>query len=356
MSARTVLLTGASGFIGKHLLRRYLDEPETELYLLQRAASRKRLDDFLERDLDDARRAKVHVVEGNIAQPDLGLEPATRDSLAHSATHIIHAAAVYDLQMTRAVGMRVNMGGTRHVLDFAKQCRALERLAYFSTIAVSGLFEGVYTEDDCDVGQSFKNHYDETKFLAERLVRERADALPITILRPTVVVGDTETGAFEKIDGPYHALVMIARNMHLVVQNAGNAKCHMAPVDFIADAAHALTHDPETRGGTYHLGDPNPMTYNAFYDAVCERWGKIKPLLKLPPAMIKPMFYLPGFAHLTGVSYEAFQYSYHRVEYDMSRAQEALARHGIACPPVSSYLDAFLAYFKAHYRDPDIRK
>src|SRR5207248_5831128 len=122
-----------------------------------------------------------------------------------------HLAAAYNLALPRDVGMRVNVLGTRNVLEFLDGAPSFEKLAYVSTCAISGSHVGVFTEDDFDVRQGFKNYYEETKYLAEAEVRGRWGRVPITIFRPSVVVGDSRTGEAEKLDGPYYAYLMIAR-------------------------------------------------------------------------------------------------------------------------------------------------
>jgi nucleoside-diphosphate-sugar epimerase len=158
------------------------------------------------------------------------------------------------------------------------------------------------------------------------------------------------------MDGPYFPLTTIIRNVHLMVQNGGPTKCHMVPVDYVAKAFYTLFEDEASVGGVFVLGDPNPLTYGEFFDVVCERWGKMKPLLKLPPALIRPMFFLPFFSRIIGVPYEAFRYSFLPVEYDMTKSVAALEKHGLACPAVSEYLDVMLDYFKKHRNDPGVRK
>lgn len=357
MGAKVVFFTGAGGFIGRYILKHYIAEPDCELLLLERGVFLERLRDWLDKNVaDPARRARIHLLNGDITQPNLGLDEATAKDIQARMTRAIHLAAIYDLSTPRDIAMRVNVDGTRNVLDFLEAAPHLERFAYMSTVAVSGTYRGLFKEEDLDLGQGFKNHYDETKFLAEKLVRERMGKIPTLILRPTIVVGNSRTGEFEKIDGPYFALQMIARNMHLAVNDSGATKCHIAPVDFVADALYTLTEDPASAGKTFCLGDPNPAGYREFLDMVCVKWGKIKPLLHLPPAMVALMFKIPFFDNIIGVSYDSFKYSYLPVEYSTSNATALLSKHGISCPPLSEYLDVMLQYFKEHHGDAHMRR
>ena len=357
MDKQTVFFTGAGGFIGRYILSHYLEQENTDLYLLEHGAFCERLRAFVEsRVKDPDKRSRIHVLEGDITAPDLGLEAAMAAKLRTEMTRAIHLAAVYDVTVPKDIAARVNVDGTRRVLDFLGKAERLERFGYMSTTAISGTRPGPFNEDHFDEGQSFKNPYEETKFEAEKLVRERRDTIPTVIFRPTVVACDSKTGVFEKIDGPYYVLMAIARNMHLVVPDSGACKCHAEPVDFVADAFYCLLEDEQSTGAVFHLADPDPITYLEFMDLACERWGKIKPILKLPPAILKPIFRLPVSAFLTGVPYDAFKYSLNLVEYEATKTTPILEKHGITCPPLTAYLDVMIQYFKEHHKDPGIRR
>jgi len=357
MSEKALFCTGTGGFIGRYILSHYLEKEDCDLYLLEHGRFLERLERFLDQQVPDPdRRERVKVFSGDISRAGLGLDAAIADELKQRVTHAIHLAALYNLSAPRAISVRINVDGTRHVLDFLEGIPSLRRFAHASTIAVAGKYTGTFREDDLDLGQRFKNNYDETKFLSEKLVRERRDSIPTVILRPTTVVGHSRTGAIEKIDGPYYALNMIARNMHRVVPDTGDIKFHFGPVDFIADAFYHLFEDEASVGKVFHLVDPEPLTYLEFFELACARLGRPKPSIKLPAPLMRPMGRMPMFEKLTGVPREAFEHSFYGVEYDMSNAGPALAKHGISCPPVASYLDVMVEYFVKHSDDPGIRK
>jgi thioester reductase-like protein len=357
MSEKALFCTGAGGFIGRYVLAHYLEKEDCDLYLLEHGQFRERLEAYLdERIPDPGRRERVQVLSGDIAEAGLGLDAAIADELKQRVTHAIHLAALYNLSAPRDISMRVNVDGTRHVLDFLGQIRSLQRFAHASTVAVAGDHTGTFREDDLDLGQGFKNNYDETKFLSEKLVRERRDSIPTVILRPTTVVGHSKTGAIEKIDGPYYALGMIARNMHRVIPNTGDTLFHFGPVDFIADAFTALFEDDDSVGKVFHLVDPEPLTYLEFFELACATMGRSKPWLELPAPLLRPLGQLPMFEALTGVPREAFEHSFYPIEYDATHAAPALARHGISCPPVTSYIGVMVEYFVKYSDDPRIRK
>lgn len=356
MSTTTLFITGGGGFIGREVVARYLARGDVNLYLLEHPRFVTRLKRFMEETVPAEAGKRVTIVEGDITQPGLGLEQETAAVIRESMTHVLHLAAVYDLDVPSKVAHTINVAGTRNVLDFVEGAPNLVRFGHVSTCAVSGNFEGTFTEDDFDKKQSFANHYEKTKFLAEKLVRERRDSIPTVIFRPGYVLGDSRTGAFDKLDGPYFALRLIARNLHRVVPDAPGAYCNAPPVDYVADACVCLLEDPESTGHVFHLTDPDPLTYNEFFDAACEAWGKHKPLIRVPLWLMRPLFRFPPVSRGFGIPYNVLVYSGLHVRYDARQAVAALEKHGIRCPRLREYLDTLIAYFKDHYRDENIRK
>lgn len=359
MPDKVVLFTGAGGFLGRYILRHYLDETDYDLYLLEHGPFRDSLKAHLDATVQDPkRRAAVRVLDGDITKPGLGLEPALQDELRRRVTHAIHLAALYNLSVTRDVAMRINVDGTQNVLDFLETVEPFQKLAHTSTLAVAGTHVGAFSEDDFDKGQGFKNYYEETKFLSEKLVRERwTGKVPAVVMRPSVVVGDSKTGYIEKIDGPYYAMITVARGLHWMVPDSGPTKCHIAPVDFVTDAFFALFEKGDAPPGTvYSLMDPNPITYNDFLDLVCDRWPKRRPLFHVSPRLMAPIARTKLFEMLTGIPWTAFLYAGQPIDYNLEKSTAALARLGITCPPVSSYVDVMIRYFREHYRDANVRR
>jgi nucleoside-diphosphate-sugar epimerase len=176
------------------------------------------------------------------------------------------------------------------------------------------------------------------------------------VYRPGYVIGDTKQGRIEKIDGPYYAMTMVKRRLHMVVPNGPNVRFHLAPVDYVADGMYYLFVDEDSAGQAYHLTDPDPLSYNEFFDVICETMGTFKPLLHLPPWMLAPVMRLAIMEKLTGVPYSAFQYASHPITYETAKTLSVLARYGVTCPHFSTYVDKIVAYFLEHLQDPRIRK
>src|SRR4051795_11218769 len=241
----TALVTGFPGFIGRRLVRRLVNDGARVIALVEA------------RMADKAREiapAGVEVVEGDITERHLGLDDATWERLAGEVTHVFHLAAVYDLAVPAEIAQRVNVDGTGNVLEFCLAASSLERLAYVSTAYVAGKRSGVVYEHELVMGQDFKNHYESTKFQAEVWVRELMDEIPTTILRPAIVVGDSQTGETEKFDGPYYILRVISRagraKQPTMQFGASDAPFNVVPVDYVVAAMTTAATLPDTAGET----------------------------------------------------------------------------------------------------------
>src|SRR5512138_1139794 len=234
---RVQFVTGYPGFIGKRLVRRLAEEArgtETRLVLLgqpRRAApARAEL---------AASGAAAEVVEGDIEQMHLGLSGAEFKALAREVTDVWHLAARSHLGAGRKEMSRVNVEGTRNVLDLCLAARRLRRLSHFSTAYVSGDRVGVILEDELAMGQRFHNAYEQTKHNAELLVRRAQSSLPATIYRPSIVVGDSRTGEIDRFEGPYAlAILLVASPVAVPLPLPGDAVAplNVVPVDFAVDA------------------------------------------------------------------------------------------------------------------------
>jgi thioester reductase-like protein len=348
MSDRTLLVTGGDGFIGRRILSHFLDQNLRIVLLVQPKFQEKAARILGAWDRRPTTEAQLQLVPGDITESGLALEASEQEDLRETTTDIIHLAAAYDLALDEETGQAINVRGTENVLEFARGCKNLERLGYMSTTAISGDYEQIYHESDFDVNQNFNNYYEKTKFEAEGCVREAMDELPVVIFRPTTVVGDSDTGEIDKIDGPYYLIQSIDRNLHLVLPETGDSCFHVEPVDFVSEAFYTIFEKDEALGNCYHLADPDPPTYREFVDMVCEYWDKPKPFVTVPPGMMEPFFNLPGSEALFGLPKEAFTYSYLNRQYASDQAEELLKDEGIQCPPVTDYLGTILDFYRNH--------
>ena len=291
---------------------------------------------------------RVRIVEGDITESDLGLGPAA--DLQRRVVEIYHLAAVYDLAVERELAMRVNVDGTRHVLDLASRCPDLERLHYVSTCYVSGRYAGIFSEADLEKGQTFNNHYEETKYLAEVEVRERmSEGLPATVYRPSVVVGDSRTGVTQKYDGPYYMIRLLLRQRGLVVMpvvgEPESSRLNIVPRDFVIDAMAVLSGLPHTTGRTYHLADPEPLTVGEVVAEIERAVGRRVRHVRLPlPVARGAIERVPGVRAVIGMPAEALDYFVHPTFYTTTQASTDLEGSGVSVPPFSSYVDRLVKF------------
>jgi thioester reductase-like protein len=255
----TYFVTGATGFIGRHLVERLL-EREGQIHVLVRAESIGRLDALTHR-WDGA--GRIHPVIGDLSKPLLGLDTEQVAALQDSVDHFFHLAAIYDMTADEQRDRIANVDGTHHAVQLAN---ALD-VAHFhhvSSIAVAGSYKGLFREDMFDEGQPLDHPYHRTKFEAEQIVRERA-TVPWRVYRPAVVVGHSQTGEMDKIDGPYYFFKLIQRLggllpswLPLVAPELGDT--NIVPVDYVAAAMDQIAHRPGLDGRAFHLVNPRPQT------------------------------------------------------------------------------------------------
>jgi len=341
----SVLLTGYPGFLGSELLPRILRRSnDIEAVCLVQPKFMALAD---ERRKASGLAERIRLIEGDITQP--GLAPDMPD-----VAEIYHLAAIYDLSVRRDVGVRVNVEGTRNVLEFARQCSALERVHYISTCYVSGRHRGLFLEDQLQTGQSFNNYYEETKNLAEVEVRfAMHQGLPVTIYRPSVVVGDSATGATQKFDGPYYVIQWLMRQGHIaflpVVGRPKKYRFNVVPRDFIVSALDYLSGIPQSIGKTYHLADPEPLTVDETINAIGEAIGRTIIRIPLPAEVAKASIkYVPGVYKLLRIPAPAVDYFVHPTEYDTTNTRADLAGSGIALPRLRDYLPHLIEFVRAH--------
>jgi thioester reductase-like protein len=348
----TVLMTGFPGFLGSALLPGILQRTDGAAICLVQpkftALAQQRVIQLSA--AEPALQGRIQVAEGDITQPGLGL---SADAL-NDVTEAWHLAAAYDLAVGREMALRINVEGTRNVLDAVARCPRLTRLHYFSTCYVSGRYAGPFGEDDLEVGAPFNNYYEETKHLAEADVRCRMSAgMPVTIYRPSIVVGDSHTGETQKFDGPYFIMQWLLRQpRHAVLPLAGDptmTRVNVVPRDFIVDAVGYLSGQSVSEGRTYQLADPHPLTVDEMADALAQATGRTLIKVPLPRKLAKAsLARVPGLYRLMRIPPEAVDYFAHPTFYLTDHSQADLAGGGIEPPPFLKYVDQLVEYMRSH--------
>lgn len=352
-----VLLTGATGFLGMEVLARYLERTDRDVYALVRAASARqaheRIDSTLRTLFGDGRAytGRVKAVPGDIESDGLGLDPSLREQLAGKVTDIVHAAASVSFSLPLEQSRRINVAGTRRLLEFAHRCQqrgGLRRFSYISTAYVAGTHVGQFREDQLEVGQDFRNPYERSKFEAERLVRSHGDRLPIQVFRPSIIVGERRTGWTAAFNVLYAPLKAFSRGAYPVVPARRSAPVDVVPVDYVADAVFELASRPVQRGGdeTYHLvAGPRATTVGRLIELSARYFKRPSPRV-FPPGLYRRVIH-PVVVRLgsprarrglrKGEIY--FPYFSMRISYDDRHARSCLEPEGISVTPVEQYFD-----------------
>lgn len=345
----TIFLTGFPGFIAERLVER-LASPETQFFLLVQPQ-------FVEKAMRDVEKIAQRtgaaienfaLIEGDITQENLGISAEDWEIVRAETSDVYHLAAIYDLAVKKEIAYRVNLEGTKNVNDFVKSLPNLRRYNYVSTCYVAGKRNGLILETELEHRAGFRNFYEETKYLAELEVEKLKPEIPTTIYRPSVVVGDSQTGETAKYDGIYYLIQYLRKAPSLLrFINVGNSqvKLNLVPVDFVVEALAALAKDEAATGKTIALADPNPLTTAELFDAISEAMtGGKKSVVKPPPKLIEASLSLPFSPPVTGLPHPGVPYFFVPQTYDTSIADELLSALGIRCPAFPSYVKNLLAF------------
>jgi len=351
MGDRVHLVTGYPGFLGRRLVRRLLTDPAERPRRLVCLVQKRHLE-AARADLAGLPAPEAVILEGDVTHMHLGLSGPEWRALAGEVTDVWHLAAKTRLGAGRAEMRRVNVEGTQNVLELCRAAERLARLMHFSTAFVSGTRVGVILEDELAVGQSFHNAYEETKYQAELLVRRAQAELPATVLRPSIVVGDSRTGEIDRFDGPYAlAILLVASPLAVPLPLPANAVAplNVVPVDFVVDAAVAMSRHPAAAGRTVHLVDPAPMSARRVYELIAARAGKKLPPVSLPHRAFEALLRLPFVERLSGTHRPAIEYVSHLAIYNCRTLLDLLDGSGIRCPPIASYLDRLIEFVQVSF-------
>jgi thioester reductase-like protein len=354
-----VLITGVTGFIGMEVLARWLEGSERPVYALVRARDEREAALRLRSVIADATgdpdryESRARAVPADVETPALGLHWEEIESLAREVTTIVHCAASVSFTLGLEESRRINVLGTRRMLELADLCRQygrLDRLIYVSTAYVAGTHTGVFGEDDFDAGQDFRNPYERSKFEAERAVRERAGELPVQIVRPSIVVGESDSGWTPAFNVLYTPLKAFARGAYRVVPADYEAPVDVVPVDYVADAIFELSR--QGGEGTYHLvaGPRAATTLGRVAELASRRFGR-RPPRTIPRGLYRRVVHPLALLLARGRKRRAlersevfFPYFSMKVRYDDRRARERLEPAGIRVSPIERYFDRLIDF------------
>jgi len=364
-------VTGATGFIGRNLVRRLLRREGT-VYALVRSGSRGRLEELRTSFGPDG--ARVVPIAGDLSQPGLGVSEEDLLTLRGDVEHLFHLAAIYDMTAGAEAQEVANVEGTRHAVELAG---AIEAGCFHqvSSIAVAGLYRGEWTEEMFEEAERLDTHpYFRTKHESERVVREECPR-PWRVYRPGIVVGDSRTGETDKVDGPYYFFKLLQRARRVLpawlpAVGVEGGEINIVPVDFVADALDYIAHEPGLDGRAFHLTDPNPRTAGEVINLFARAADAPQAALRLDSGVTDPatslvrtgLRFLPPAKRLfkaglgeLGIPAGVLNYVNYPTHFDSTATQEVLEGSGISVPPLESYADRVWDYWERNL-DPDLFK
>ena len=360
-------VTGATGFIGRHLIEQLLKR-DGDIHVLVREGSRPRLDALMGRWGELAR---IRPVTGDLGEARLGVSDEQLEALRGEVAHFFHLAAIYDMTADAERNQKLNVGGTAHAVELAN---ALEVgcLHHVSSIAVAGSYKGLFREDMFDEGQKLPSPYHQTKFESEQLVRKDA-GVPWRVYRPGVVVGNSQTGEMDKVDGPYYFFKAIQKTRHwlpewvpLVGPELGHT--NIVPVDYVAKALDHIAHLPGGDGQAFHLTNPRAQRSGEVINTFARAAHAPQLALRvdkrltdaLPKGVVSMVLKLPalkgvrrGILADLGIPEEIIGHVGLVPQFDTRDTERAMKGSGIDLPQLESYAEKLWDYWERHL-DPDL--
>jgi NAD(P)-dependent dehydrogenase (short-subunit alcohol dehydrogenase family) len=364
-------ITGGTGFIGKHLIRELLKRKQVgTVYVLVRSGSKKKFN-IMKAELGDDGGEKLKAVTGDLTRARLGVAKAQRGKLKGEIDHFFHLAAIYDLSADADDQYKANVEGTRNAIDLAEEIGA-KRFHHMSSIAAAGLYPGIFREDMFEEAVGLENPYFRTKHDSEGIVREEC-AVPWRVYRPGIVVGDSQTGEMDKVDGPYYFFKAIQKMRNMLPSwmptlGIEGSRLNIVPVDYVVKATLHIAHKPKLDGRAFHLTDPKPKRIGEVLNLFAEAAHAPKMTLRvdarmfsfIPSSVRSALSMVPPVRRITnqvlsdlGLPPDVLKFVNYPTRFDNRDAEIALKGSGISVPKLDDYAWRLWDYWERHL-DPDL--
>jgi NAD(P)-dependent dehydrogenase (short-subunit alcohol dehydrogenase family) len=365
----TYFVTGATGFIGRHLVERLL-ERDGPIHVLVREDSQARMDELIE-GWDAAER--ITKVVGDLQEPNLGVSKEQQAELRGNVDHFFHLAAIYDMTADDERNETLNVQGTRHSVELANAIDA-GIFHHTSSVAAAGLYKGMFREDMFDEGQKLPSAYHRTKFESEKIAREEVKGA-WRVYRPGIVVGHSRTGEMDKIDGPYYFFKAIQRLRHFLPEwfpllGPELGYTNIVPVDYVAAAMDHIAHEPDLDGQAFHLTSPKSQRSGEVLNEFAKAAHAPQMVMRidkrlidaLPTGVMGMAMKLPQLRDVRkavladfGIPDEVIEHVGLTAQFDTRDTERALKGSGIEVPELSTYAEKLWDYYERQL-DPDLYK
>lgn len=351
---KQLLLTGLPGsFLSRRLLRKLVQSDTHEVHCLVPSNFVPQTEALLA-ELPEKQRARAGVIVGDVSAMDFGLSGPEYLDLARRINVIYHCPQVTQPGVDRRIAEALNVDGSAEVLELAEAAENLERVVYFSSALVSGKHHGHVLESELVEPQTHRNVMEETLFRAERMMRDAMDHVPVTVLRPSIVVGDSNSGEIDRLEGPYLLILLMLSaplDLRVPLPGRGDTALNLVPIDYVVDAGCAIAEDPRTVGRTFHLVDGSPLTARRVFELIAAEVGRPGPVGSLPTQMAAALLRTPGLERFSHIPRAFLEQLASDQEFDDRNAREALAGTGIRCPPAASYLKVMVDHVRREQRE-----
>jgi len=343
-------ITGLPHFFTYKLLERMLDDDFfIKIYILVREEHTKKIYKYINKHLNASKGSRIRLLEGNVAAVDLGLSGKEYSMVTKETTHIYHMASRYFYGMEEKNAYKVNVRGTKNMIELSVNSKKLKRFNFYSTAFVSGNREGTIMEDNLEKPRKFNNHYEETKYEAEKLVRSFMHQIPTSIYRPSIIVGDSgENNKIDKFKGPYYLIkLFMFSNVFLPMPKNGDTPINIVPVNFVINALYYLSLNEKAINKTFHLVDPNPLTVKQIAETLSDDKSKKYHIIgETSSVILNTVFKLPILDKLLVNQKTAFEFLYQNKTYSTINTLELLDGTGVKCPPFNTYATNLVKYLK----------
>jgi nucleoside-diphosphate-sugar epimerase len=349
-----ILLTGFPSFVARKLAVHLLEqEPNALLYAVVRPKLAREAE-LAVSSWPGSSRSRFVMIEGDAAAMDLGLSGAEFRAITSEIDRIHHAAQMTYLGIDRRSAEQLNVGGTNEIIELAKACSSLRCLVFHSTTEVAGDRTGIVREDELEARQRFPTFVAETRARGEKIARLSMPEVPIAIVRPATIVGESSTGEIDRFDGPYLFILLIVTSpaeIAIPLPGRGDAPLHLVPIDYVVRAAHAIGRDRRSPGRTFHLVDPHPATARRVFDLVARASERPSPKGFIPTNLTKALLRTPGLERFAKSPRAFVERLATPVNFDARNTEEILTGTGIVCPPFESYVGALVGYVRDRVRE-----